>query len=103
ADGRRCDFYIRSDDVYGLVKKAVAAGAAGEITEGTDGPVGKLNDPYGYVWMVSSSDEEKQASLLDVVATCLNCATIYVLLKFVLFVIVIIVYYFYPDLPIYYN
>ncbi|KAI3847600.1 hypothetical protein MKX03_024385, partial [Papaver bracteatum] len=91
-----------SDDVYGFVNKAVVAGAVGEIAEGADGPVGKLNDPYGYVWMVSRK-EEKQAPLLDVVATGLNCVTIYVLLKFVIFLISIIVNYFYPDLPIYYN
>ncbi|XVF81285.1 hypothetical protein PTKIN_Ptkin15bG0143300 [Pterospermum kingtungense] len=49
---------LETEDVEAAVTKAVAAGAVaeGEITEGDgacyDGRVGKVKDPYGYVWLI---------------------------------------------------
>ncbi|KAF6161959.1 hypothetical protein GIB67_002742 [Kingdonia uniflora] len=59
-----CVFCLETDDVDGLVAKAVKAGGVvvddgGEVTkEGMadccGGKVGKITDPYGYVWVICS-------------------------------------------------
>ncbi|XP_021733518.1 uncharacterized protein At5g48480-like [Chenopodium quinoa] len=46
-----------TDDLDAAIKKAVAAGAVaeGEVTEDeVAGRVGKLKDPYGYFWVIST-------------------------------------------------
>ncbi|XP_042513493.1 uncharacterized protein At5g48480 [Macadamia integrifolia] len=56
-------FCLETDDVDRSINKAVAAGAAiiGEITEGEggyfDGRVGKVKDPYGYIWTIFAPAE----------------------------------------------
>ncbi|KAF8388513.1 hypothetical protein HHK36_027187 [Tetracentron sinense] len=61
AEGNGCMLCLETDDVTGAVEKAVNAGATmdGEITEGEGGAccggrVGKVKDPYGYVWLICS-------------------------------------------------
>ncbi|XP_016472962.2 uncharacterized protein At5g48480 [Nicotiana tabacum] len=56
-----CVFCLETEDVEAAVAKAVSAGAVseGEIAEGDGaayfgGRVGKLKDPYGYIWMICS-------------------------------------------------
>lgn len=60
-DGTGITLCLETEDVDGAVAKAVAAGAVaeGEITEGAGGccgggRVGKVKDPYGFVWFVCS-------------------------------------------------
>ncbi|MBA0578657.1 uncharacterized protein At5g48480 [Gossypium raimondii] len=51
---------LETDDVEAAISKAVSAGAVveGEVTEGggacCGGRVGKVKDPYGYVWLICS-------------------------------------------------
>ncbi|XP_020201793.1 uncharacterized protein At5g48480 [Cajanus cajan] len=51
---------LETEDVEGAIAKAVSAGAVaeGEVTEGEGaccgGRVGKVKDPYGFVWVFSS-------------------------------------------------
>lgn len=48
---------LETEDVKAAVAKAVSAGAVseGELAEGEgEGLVGKLKDPYGFVWTVCS-------------------------------------------------
>lgn len=51
---------LETENVEAAIAKAVAAGgvAEGEITEGEsaccDGLVGKVKDPYGFVWVICS-------------------------------------------------
>lgn len=48
---------LETEDVKAAVAKAVSAGAVseGELSEGEgEGLVGKLKDPYGFVWTVCS-------------------------------------------------
>lgn len=51
-------FYLETEDVEAAVEKASKAGALteGEITEGdfSGGRVGKVKDPYGNLWLISS-------------------------------------------------
>ncbi|XP_043722760.1 uncharacterized protein At5g48480-like [Telopea speciosissima] len=57
-------FCLETEDVDGSVNKAVAAGATiiGEISEGEGGccggRVGKVKDPYGYIWMINAPAKE---------------------------------------------
>ncbi|KAL2935758.1 hypothetical protein RDABS01_018876 [Bienertia sinuspersici] len=56
-DGSGCVFTLATDDIDGAISKAVSAGAVaeGEVTEDeVAGRVGKVKDPYGYVWVISS-------------------------------------------------
>ncbi|XP_058739529.1 uncharacterized protein At5g48480-like [Vicia villosa] len=48
-------FALETDDVEGAIAKAVKGGATVDI-EGAagEGRVGKVADPYGYVWQISS-------------------------------------------------
>ncbi|RZC47247.1 hypothetical protein C5167_040203 [Papaver somniferum] len=62
ANGTGYTFCLETEDVNGLVKGAVSAGAVldGELTEGAEegccgGPAGKLTDPYGNVWLICSA------------------------------------------------
>ncbi|XP_058196655.1 uncharacterized protein At5g48480 [Rhododendron vialii] len=54
---------LETDDVEAAVSKAVSAGAVseGEVAEGDGaccgGRVGKVKDPYGFVWMICSPAE----------------------------------------------
>ncbi|XP_021301159.1 uncharacterized protein At5g48480 [Herrania umbratica] len=57
-EGNGCVFCLETEDVEAAIAKAVSAGAVaeGEIAEG-DGAccgdrVGKVKDPYGYVWLI---------------------------------------------------
>ncbi|KAF5746265.1 Lactoylglutathione lyase / glyoxalase I family protein [Tripterygium wilfordii] len=59
--GSGCVLCLETEDVEAAVAKAVAAGAVaeGHITEGEEGAccggrVGKLKDPYGFVWLICS-------------------------------------------------
>ncbi|XP_017985277.1 PREDICTED: uncharacterized protein At5g48480-like [Theobroma cacao] len=57
-EGNGCVLCLETKDVEAAIAKAVSAGAVakGEITEGDGaccgGRVGKVKDPYGYVWLV---------------------------------------------------
>ena len=56
-DGAGIIFCLETDDVEAAVAKAEAAGAEreGAVTEVEGaGRVGKVKDPYGYVWAISS-------------------------------------------------
>ncbi|PKU74429.1 uncharacterized protein At5g48480 [Dendrobium catenatum] len=65
-DGGGCGivFRLETEDVAGLVAKAVEAGAVadGEITEMDDayggGLLGKLKDPFGILWFVASATKK---------------------------------------------
>ncbi|GKU85913.1 hypothetical protein SLE2022_249730 [Rubroshorea leprosula] len=58
--GSGCVICLETEDVEAAVAKAVGAGAVqeGEITEGEGaccgGRVGKVKDPYGFVWLICS-------------------------------------------------
>ncbi|KAL4364128.1 hypothetical protein GQ457_04G025970 [Hibiscus cannabinus] len=60
AEGSGCVLCLETEDVEAAIAKAVSAGgvAEGEITEGDGaccgGRVGKVKDPYGYVWLICS-------------------------------------------------
>ena len=50
-------FVLETDDVDGAIATAVGAGAVadGDVKEVEGaGRVGKVKDPYGYVWTISS-------------------------------------------------
>ena len=55
---------LETQDVDGAVAKAVAAGAVaeGETVEGDGaccgGRVGKVKDPYGYIWLICSTAKQ---------------------------------------------
>ncbi|KAJ8748158.1 hypothetical protein K2173_000566 [Erythroxylum novogranatense] len=59
-------FCLETDDVEAAMSKAVAAGAVAEheVSEGTEGScvgsgrVGKVKDPYGYVWFICAPDKK---------------------------------------------
>lgn len=57
AGGNRVVLCLETEDVEGAIEKAVSAGAVadGEVAEGEDaccgGRVGKVKDPYGFVWL----------------------------------------------------
>ena len=59
-EGTGCVLCLETEDVEAAISKAVGAGAVaeGEITEGDGaccgGRVGKIKDPYGYVWLICS-------------------------------------------------
>ena len=59
-EGTGCVLCLETEDVEAAINKAVNAGAVaeGEITEGDGaccgGRVGKVKDPYGYVWLICS-------------------------------------------------
>ncbi|KAE8695301.1 EPIDERMAL PATTERNING FACTOR-like protein 9-like [Hibiscus syriacus] len=59
-EGAGCVLCLETEDVEAAIAEAVSAGgvAEGEITEGDDaccgGRVGKVKDPYGYVWLICS-------------------------------------------------
>ncbi|KAE8668755.1 hypothetical protein F3Y22_tig00112285pilonHSYRG00176 [Hibiscus syriacus] len=59
-EGTGCVLCLETEDVEAAIAKAVSAGAVaeGEITEGDGaycgGRVGKVKDPYGYVWLICS-------------------------------------------------
>lgn len=58
--GSGCVICLETEDVEAAIAKAVGAGAVqeGEITEGEGaccgGRVGKVKDPYGFVWLICS-------------------------------------------------
>ncbi len=58
--GTRCIICLETDDVEAAVEKAIAAGATNQCAtaEGESaccgGRVAKLNDPYGFVWLICS-------------------------------------------------
>ncbi|XWS47151.1 hypothetical protein CRYUN_Cryun14cG0128700 [Craigia yunnanensis] len=60
-EGTGCVLCLETEDVEAAITKAVGAGAVaeGEITEGDGacygGRVGKVKDPYGYVWLICSA------------------------------------------------
>jgi len=58
SEGAGMIFRLETDDVEAAIAKAEAAGAAREgdaVTEVEgEGRVGKVKDPYGYVWAISS-------------------------------------------------
>ncbi|KAJ8449051.1 hypothetical protein Cgig2_004106 [Carnegiea gigantea] len=57
SEGSGCVFVLETDDVDGAIATAVGAGAVadGDVTEVEGaGRVGKVKDPYGYVWTISS-------------------------------------------------
>ncbi|MBA0802752.1 hypothetical protein Gohar_013025 [Gossypium harknessii] len=59
-EGTGCVLCLETEDVEAAIAKAVSAGgvAEGEVTEGDGaccgGRVGKVKDPYGYVWLICS-------------------------------------------------
>ncbi|XWS76004.1 hypothetical protein CRYUN_Cryun01aG0140300 [Craigia yunnanensis] len=59
-EGTGCVLCLETEDVEAAIEKAVSAGAVaeGEITDGDGaccgGRVGKVKDPYGYVWLICS-------------------------------------------------
>lgn len=56
-EGSGCAFILETEDLDAAISKAIAAGAVaeGEVSEVEgSGRVGKLKDPYGYLWMISS-------------------------------------------------
>ncbi|XP_022759816.1 uncharacterized protein At5g48480-like [Durio zibethinus] len=63
-EGTGCVLCLETEDVEAAVAKAVGAGAVveGEITEGDGaccgGRVGKIKDPYGYVWLICSPSKK---------------------------------------------
>ncbi|GFY99429.1 hypothetical protein Acr_13g0008300 [Actinidia rufa] len=56
--GTECVICLETEDVQAAIAKAVSAGAVseGELTEGEgaccSGLVGKVKDPYGFVWQI---------------------------------------------------
>lgn len=60
-EGTGCVLCLETEDVEAAVTKAVSAGGVeeGEVTEGDGaccgGRVGKVKDPYGYVWLICSA------------------------------------------------
>ncbi|KAI3898959.1 hypothetical protein MKW92_011972 [Papaver armeniacum] len=54
--------YESDDVVNGVVNNAVAAGAVLEMTEDGcyNGLIAKLNDPYGYIWLICSAKKKKK-------------------------------------------
>lgn len=63
-EGAGCVFWLETEDLDGAIAKAVSAGAVadGEVTEGeVGGRVGKVKDPFGYVWAISCLASEKPA------------------------------------------
>ncbi|KAK9281961.1 hypothetical protein L1049_004870 [Liquidambar formosana] len=60
AEGTGCVFCLETEDVEAAISKAVTAGAIkeGETAEGEGacfgGRVGKVKDPYGFVWLICS-------------------------------------------------
>lgn len=60
AGGNGVVLCLETEDVEGAIAKAVSAGAVadGEVVEGEGtccgGRVGKLKDPYGFVWQICS-------------------------------------------------
>ncbi|KAK9139856.1 hypothetical protein Scep_009537 [Stephania cephalantha] len=61
-------FWLETNDVEGAVSKAVKAGAIaeGEIAEGENVTrVGRVKDPYGYVWLISSAAATMRNSVLQ--------------------------------------
>ncbi|KAI3877320.1 hypothetical protein MKW98_014435 [Papaver atlanticum] len=57
--------YESDDVVNGVVNNAVAAGAVLEMTEDGcyNGPIAKLNDPYGYIWLICSAKKKKMTKV----------------------------------------
>ncbi|GAB4841509.1 hypothetical protein Ancab_022225 [Ancistrocladus abbreviatus] len=59
-DAGSCVFCLETENVEAAIDKAVAAGAVaeGDVTEGEGaccgGRVGKVKDPYGFIWMICS-------------------------------------------------
>lgn len=56
-EGSGCAFILETEDLDAAISKAIAAGAVaeGEVSEVEgSGRVGKVKDPYGYLWMISS-------------------------------------------------
>ncbi|CAI8612488.1 unnamed protein product [Vicia faba] len=48
-------FALETDDVEGAIAKAVKGGAVVDIEGASgEGRVGKVTDPYGYVWQISA-------------------------------------------------
>ncbi|KAF5741314.1 hypothetical protein HS088_TW10G00310 [Tripterygium wilfordii] len=62
--GSGCVLCLETEDVEAAIAKAVAAGAVAEggIADGQDaccgGRVGKVKDPYGFVWLICSSTKK---------------------------------------------
>lgn len=63
-------FVLETENVEAAVAKAVAAGAVseGEVTEVENGyhgvgRVGKVKDPYGFVWLISSPVKKSSADV----------------------------------------
>ncbi|GKD10780.1 glyoxalase-like domain protein [Tanacetum coccineum] len=62
-------FCLETEDIEAAVDKAVKAGAIadGEITEGEGawfgGRVGKIKDPYGIVWVITTPTARKSANV----------------------------------------
>ncbi|KAK8650805.1 hypothetical protein V6N13_140429 [Hibiscus sabdariffa] len=60
SEGIGSQLCLETEDVEAAISKAVSAGAVaeGEITEGggacCGGRVGKVRDPFGYVWLICS-------------------------------------------------
>lgn len=59
-------FCLETDNLDGALAAAVSAGAVaeGEVTEDeVAGRVGKLKDPFGYTWVISSPAAKKPADV----------------------------------------
>ncbi|KAH9757259.1 hypothetical protein KPL71_016332 [Citrus sinensis] len=58
--GTGCTLCLETEDIEAALAKAVSAGAVakGELAEGNSerygGRVGKVNDPYGFTWLICS-------------------------------------------------
>ncbi|CAO2818986.1 unnamed protein product [Amaranthus hypochondriacus] len=64
SEGSGILFCLETEDVSGAISKAVAAGAVaeGDVTKDeVTGTVGKVKDPYGYLWVISSPAVVKPA------------------------------------------
>ncbi|KDP45249.1 hypothetical protein JCGZ_15114 [Jatropha curcas] len=66
--GTRITFSLETEDVESAISKAVAAGAVAEgeiVEEGAcfGGRVGKVKDPYGFVWLISSPAKKPVADV----------------------------------------
>ncbi|WCJ37241.1 Lactoylglutathione lyase / glyoxalase I family protein [Euphorbia peplus] len=71
-EGSGFPLVLETESVEAAISKAVAAGAVaeGEIVEGDGvyagaGRVGKVKDPYGFVWVISSGAEKKSVVTVE--------------------------------------
>ena len=59
-DEDRGHLFLTADNPDEFIARAVSAGAVaeGEVVQGVTGRVGRIRDPYGFVWQVSEHEDE---------------------------------------------